>query len=527
MRNNRLKQLLPAGTVLVAVAGGVVLITIGGPLLTGAFRSGPPTGIRPAATTTMLAASPVSPIAPGTQVALTATITPAAAPGTVQFKDGASNLGAPVIVSNGTASGNISSLAPGSHFLAVVFTPANPATYSSSTSSAVVFTVTEPTVTTTMLATSPPSPAAQNTPVTLTATVTPATALGTVQFRDGATNLGNPVIVGNGVASGTTSELAIGPHQLTAVFTPTDPAAFVPSTSPPLAFVISVPATATATSTMLTTSPASPIALGTPVTLTATITPATAAGSVQFRDGTRNLGRRVPVSNGNASGTTSTLAVGSRSLNAVFIPTNSAVFSPSTSSPVVFVITPGAGGATATTTGLTTNPASPVRKGTQVVLNATVAPATAAGTVQFKDGATNLGNPVVVSSGTASSGTTSTLAAGGHQLTAVFTPADPAAFAASTSPVLAFEVTDRRLVDLGTCVKVLRDCLQPRDGALQPSQLDTASSNYPVAGRPNTTRFVSPPRRSSPTGSRSGPALASGTALRTTSVDRPVNRRGP
>ncbi|MGH8571777.1 MAG: Ig-like domain-containing protein, partial [Gammaproteobacteria bacterium] len=46
---------------------------------------------------------------------------------------------------------------------------------------------------------------------------------------------------------------------------------------------------ATATSTALTTSPASPVAQGTEVTLTATITPATAAGTVQFKDGTTNL----------------------------------------------------------------------------------------------------------------------------------------------------------------------------------------------------------------------------------------------
>jgi hypothetical protein len=89
-----------------------------------------------------------------------------------------------------------------------------------------------PTVTTTRLTTSPPSPIRQGDRATLTATVTPATAAGTVQFKDGTTNLGNPVTLNNGTASGTTSTLAVGSHRLTAVFTPADPANFGPSTSP-------------------------------------------------------------------------------------------------------------------------------------------------------------------------------------------------------------------------------------------------------------------------------------------------------
>jgi hypothetical protein len=92
--------------------------------------------------------------------------------------------------------------------------------------------------TATRLRTSPASPVAQGTLVTLTATITPAAAVGTVQFKNGATNLGNPVTVSNGTASGSTSRLALGSHQLTAVFIPANPAAFGPSTSPPVQVVI-------------------------------------------------------------------------------------------------------------------------------------------------------------------------------------------------------------------------------------------------------------------------------------------------
>src|SRR5206468_3759890 len=149
--------------------------------------------------------------------------------------------------------------------------------------------------------------------------------------------------------------------QLTAVFTPANPAAYAPSVSPIVELVVTgVPTT----SITLAISPVSPVAAGVPVTLTATVVPSTAAGTVQFKDGTINLGNPVAVVNGTASGSTSRLAVGTRSLTATFTPTNPAAFSPSTSPPVDFVVTgvgaAGAPGAIATSTALTTNPASPV-----------------------------------------------------------------------------------------------------------------------------------------------------------------------
>jgi hypothetical protein len=97
---------------------------------------------------------------------------------------------------------------------------------------------------------------------------------------------------------------------------------------------------------------------------------------------------------------------------------------------------------TATSTALTMSPASSVIEGTEVALTAAVTPAEAAGTVQFKDGTTDIGTPVLVTKGTAS-GTTSTLAVGSHQLTAVFTPTDPAVYGPSTSPPVTFVVTGR------------------------------------------------------------------------------------
>src|SRR5436853_7770097 len=53
-------------------------------------------------------------------------------------------------------------------------------------------------------------------------------------------------------------------------------------------------------------------------------------------------------------------------------------------------------------TDLSVSPASWVAQGTAVTLSATVSHPLAAGSVQFKDGSTNVGAPVSVSNGTAS-----------------------------------------------------------------------------------------------------------------------------
>ena len=102
-----------------------------------------------------------------------------------------------------------------------------------------------PAATTTILRTSPPSPVRAGTLVTLTAAVTPVLAMGTVQFKDGTTPLGPPIAVANGIASGTTSRLTVGSHQLTATFIPANSTAFLQSTSSPVELVVVVPPPAT------------------------------------------------------------------------------------------------------------------------------------------------------------------------------------------------------------------------------------------------------------------------------------------
>jgi hypothetical protein len=83
------------------------------------------------------------------------------------------------------------------------------------------------------------------------------------------------------------------------------------------------------TTTTLTASPASPQPTGTSVTLTATVSPS-APGTVQFEEGTTDIGSPVTVVSGQAQVTTSTLPAGTDALSAVFTPGEFAAYSGST-----------------------------------------------------------------------------------------------------------------------------------------------------------------------------------------------------
>jgi hypothetical protein len=92
---------------------------------------------------------------------------------------------------------------------------------------------------------------------------------------------------------------------------------------------------------------------------------------------------------------------------------------------------------TPTTTSLAVSPASPATAPANVTLAATVAP-TAAGSVQFFNGATSLGtSPVAAGVATM---TLPGVAAGSFSYTATFTPTDPLAFGPSTSTAVPFVV---------------------------------------------------------------------------------------
>jgi hypothetical protein len=150
-------------------------------------------------------------------------------------------------------------------------------------------------------------------------------------------------------------------------------------------------------------------------------------GTVQFFYGGTSLGSPVTLAAGMASLTTSTLPVGTDSITAVYSGDtyNAASYSPVLNEKIT-------GSASASTTALATS-VNPVIVGHPVTFTATVTGSSPTGTVQFMDGGGRLGSPVTLAAGVATL-TTSTLAAGTHFLTAVYS--GDSANPTSTSGVL-------------------------------------------------------------------------------------------
>lgn len=255
------------------------------------------------ASSTALSASATS-LSVGQSLTLTATVTGSGATGTVQFTDNGSNLGAAVTLSSGKAVLN-TTLSVGSHSLTAVYSgdkTHQPSTSAASTVSVLVASTTSLSAT--------PTLATVGQAVTLTASVAGNAPTGAVQFKDGGNNLGAPVAVGNGVATLSTNQLAVGSHSISAAYS--GDAGNAPSTSS----ATPVGVNASNTSTALSVSP-SQATVGQAVTLTATVAGFQPSGSVTFRDGSATLGSAT-LSNGTASLTVGNLAAGSHSLSASY-----------------------------------------------------------------------------------------------------------------------------------------------------------------------------------------------------------------
>jgi hypothetical protein len=163
-------------------------------------------------TTTSLTSS-LNPSTFGNSVTLTATVTPSNTTGTVQFFNGSTLLGS-ASLSGGRAILTTTALPGGTDSLTAGYV--GNSTSAASVSGARVQTVDKAAPHTTFSA-SPSSPFHVNETVTFTATVTPNTATGIVQFSDSGTTIGTATI-GNGVAVFSISTLTQGNHQIRAVY---------------------------------------------------------------------------------------------------------------------------------------------------------------------------------------------------------------------------------------------------------------------------------------------------------------------
>jgi beta-glucanase (GH16 family) len=245
-------------------------------------------------------------------------------------------------------------------------------------------------------------------PVTFTATLTPASATGTVQFQDGVANLGAPVAVSNGSATSSPFSLPVGVHSITAVYSG-DSNFAGNSGSLPTQTVNQAHSSTTLSSSL------NPSAFGQAVVFTAAVSvvapgAGTLTGNVQFKDGTTNLGTTVAVSNGSATFSTSSLTVGAHSITAVY--SGDGNFAGSTGSLPTQTVNPG-GSSTSLTSSV-----DPSSAGQSVTFTATVAPVEATGSVTFQDGNGSIGTGTL--GGGIATFSTSALTPGPHSITASY-----------------------------------------------------------------------------------------------------------
>jgi len=263
---------------------------------------------------------------------------------------------------------------------------------------------------------------------TLTATVRNsggAVPGGSITFYDGSTVLGTATVGANGVATLTTT-LRLGQRAFKAAYS--GDASNLASLSNSWPFTVSRAATATTVAAS-----AASVPVGQPVTFTAQVRVTTGVafpvGTVEFREGTKVLGTAALDGRGVAKLTLTNLAAGSHAVRARYLGCSTCEGSASAARSVAV----GSAAPVATTTTLGTSVTAPVF-GQSQTLRAKVTGAggrTAAGRVDFYDGATLLGSATL---GTGVASLPVRLNLGAHKLRAVY--AGNASFTASSSAAL-------------------------------------------------------------------------------------------
>lgn len=324
--------------------------------------------VNPSSTTTAVSSS-VNPTVFGQAVKFTATVSALApgagsATGSVTFMDGASSLGT-VALSGGAANLTTATLIVATHNVSAVYS--GDSNFTTSTSPGFAQTVNKDN---TLMGLNSPSPSVFGQPVMFTATmsaIAPGSGIptGTVTFTDEGAVLGAPALSGS-AASLTTAGLAVGSHSITATY---NGDAEFNGASNALSQVVSK----AATSTSLTSS-VNPSTNGQQVTFTANVTAmapgaGTPTGSVSFMDNGANIGNGTLVA-GSATFSTSTLAVGSHPITAIYTGDNS--FNGGTSNTVQQIVNPTAGPNADLSVTLQHVPTHPVAIGGMLVETVTV-----------------------------------------------------------------------------------------------------------------------------------------------------------
>lgn len=267
-------------------------------------------------TTVTLAVSPTSSNY-GQPVLMTATLSPITAQGynatgTITFSVAGKTLGTVAFV-NGVATFTSSLLPLGTDTVSAAYS--GDANFAASGGSATEVVTGFPSAS---ALTSTPNPSFAGQTVTITAAVTgvgsTVVPAGTVTFYSDLTIIGQATLDANGHASTTISTLSLGLHTLTFVYSGS--LGFIASTSPPVVQLVNPQGS----TTTLTVAP-NPAGTGQPVALTAAVSlsnTGTAIGTITFFDGATQINQSTLDASGHATYTTSSLALGTHSLTAVY-----------------------------------------------------------------------------------------------------------------------------------------------------------------------------------------------------------------
>lgn len=394
-----------------AVGTHVITANYGGDTFYNASASNPLSQVvQEQVTVTVANTAGGNPSAYGTSVTFTATVTVSGGipvSGSVSFYNGATYLG------SGTLNGNVASystanLPVGNSYITASYTDSNNV---SSTSTPLTQLVEQNTATTVA---SSVNPSVHGAAVTFTAVVTATgttVPTGTVAFYDGGVQFGTGTLKAAGTASAVatfqTASLAAGTHSITAAYAG-DGDDFA-STSAALSDTVNI-----ASTTTMVTASANPAIAGKALTLTATVTTngGTAAGTVNFYNGTTLLGTGTLNGVGAATFSSATLPAGAYSITAVYVGDSNDTGSTSAGLALTIV---------QATTSVKLVTSSPTVQVTHTVsFTATVSGngGIATGNVTFMDGTNTLGS-VALNAGVATYSTAS-LAVGTHNITAVY-----------------------------------------------------------------------------------------------------------
>ncbi|NMM92268.1 hypothetical protein B2J88_49900 [Rhodococcus sp. SRB_17] len=282
----------------------------GGSLGSGGYgNKGPSITIGKTASTTTLAAVPDARV--GVSSTLTANVTGGAAGDTIEFRDAETTIGTASLDGAGTATLAWTPTVRGGHTLTAHFPDTAFAT--ASQSAPITVQVAEQNATST-IALAPITGAQVGRASTVTATVNPTAAGGTVELRDGTASLATLPVGADGKVTYQWVPTAAGAHSLTATFSGRD--SVTGSTTTTSVTVAEAPANNTNSTTTL--NPVGAATAGTATTLTAKVNPANAGGTVTFKDGGTVVGTSQIGADGTATAAWTPATAGQRTVTAEY-----------------------------------------------------------------------------------------------------------------------------------------------------------------------------------------------------------------